>query len=91
MLYSAVGLASLIAASGAAFEIIKWAGAAYLIWLGAQAIRSSFNQAAPSPLALGEATGRAYRDGQMVGAGNPKAIRFFLSIFPQFIDPARTI
>ncbi len=91
VLCSAAGLASLIAASGAAFEIIKWAGAAYLAWLGFQAIRASFNSAAPTPLSLGEASARAYRDGIMVGLGNPKTILFFLALFPQFIDPAHTI
>jgi homoserine/homoserine lactone efflux protein len=91
VLCSAAGLASLIAASGAAFEIIKWAGAAYLVWLGFQAIRSSFNTQAASPLTLGEASSRAYRDGLMIGAGNPKTILFFLALFPQFIDPTHTI
>lgn len=91
VLCSAAGLASLIAASGAAFEIIKWAGAAYLVWLGFQAIRASFNAEAPSSLTLGEASSRAYRDGVMIGAGNPKTILFFLALFPQFIDPAHAI
>jgi len=91
VLCSAAGLASLIAASGTAFELIKWAGAAYLAWLGFQAIRASFNPAAPAPLSLGEASARAYRDGIMVGLGNPKTILFFLALFPQFIDPAHTI
>ncbi|MEQ1782765.1 MAG: LysE family translocator [Hyphomonadaceae bacterium] len=91
VLCSAAGLASLIAASGAAFEIIKWAGAAYLVWLGFQAIRSSFNTQAPSSLTLGEASSRAYLDGVMIGAGNPKTILFFLALFPQFIDPTHTI
>lgn len=91
VLCSAAGIASLIAASSAAFEIIKWAGAAYLVWLGFQAIRSSFSSAAPSPLTLGEASSRAYRDGLMIGAGNPKTILFFLALFPQFIDPTHTI
>lgn len=91
VLCSAAGLASLIAASGAMFEIIKWAGAAYLVWLGFQAIRSSFNTAAPSSLTLGEASARAYLDGVMIGAGNPKTILFFLALFPQFIDPTHTI
>jgi threonine/homoserine/homoserine lactone efflux protein len=45
VIFSAAGLAGLIAASGAAFEIIKWAGAAYLVWLGLQAFRSSFSTA----------------------------------------------
>ncbi len=91
VLFSAAGLASLIAASGAAFEIIKWTGAAYLVWLGLQAIGSSFRTQAPSSLTLGEASARAYRDGLMIGAGNPKTILFFLALFPQFIDPTHTI
>jgi homoserine/homoserine lactone efflux protein len=91
VLFSAVGLASLIAASGAAFEIIKWAGAAYLAWLGFQAVRSSFSTAEVSPLSAGKASARAYRDGLMVGLGNPKTILFFLALFPQFIDPARAV
>lgn len=91
VLCSAAGLAGLIAASGAAFEIIKWGGAAYLIWLGVQAIRCSFNPSAPSPATLGAASARAYRDGLIVGGGNPKTILFYLALFPQFIDPAHTI
>lgn len=91
VLCSAVGLAGLIAASGAAFEVIKWAGAAYLVWLGFQAIRASLNPATPSPLFTGEASARAYRDGLMIGLGNPKTILFFLALFPQFIDPAHAI
>ena len=91
VLCSAVGLAGLIAASGAAFEIIKWAGAAYLAWLGFQAIRSSFRETGPEPEAMSEASRRAFRDGFVVALGNPKTILFFLALFPQFIDPARPV
>lgn len=91
VLFSAIGLAGLIAASGAAFEIIKWAGAAYLAWLGFQAIRSSFRVSEAAVLSTGEASAKAYRDGMMVGLGNPKTILFFLALFPQFIDPAKTV
>jgi len=91
VILSAVGLASLIAASGTAFEIIKWAGAAYLAWLGFQAVRSSFNTKDAPPLATGEASVRAWRDGMMIGLGNPKTILFFLALFPQFIDPAKPV
>lgn len=89
--FSAVGLAGLIAASGAAFEIIKWTGAAYLAWLGLQAIRSSFSTAGAPALATGEASARAFRDGVVVALGNPKTILFFLALFPQFLDPARPV
>lgn len=91
VLCSAIGLAGLIAASGAAFEIIKWAGAAYLAWLGFQAIRHSFDPGDPAPLSTGEASVKAYRDGVVIGLGNPKTILFFLALFPQFIDPARPV
>lgn len=91
VLFSAIGLAGLIAASGAAFEAIKWAGAAYLAWLGFQAIRSSFLNRETPVRPTGEASSRAYRDGLMVGLGNPKTILFFLALLPQFIDPARPV
>ena len=91
VLCSAIGLASLIAASGTAFEVIKWAGAAYLAWLGFKAIRHSFDTAQPPSLTTSEASAKAYRDGVVVGLGNPKTILFFLALFPQFIDPAQTI
>lgn len=88
---SAAGLASLIAASGAMFELIKWAGALYLAWLGVQAIRSSFAPAGAEAISLGDASAKAWRDGVMVGLGNPKTILFFLALLPQFIDPSKPI
>jgi homoserine/homoserine lactone efflux protein len=91
VLCSAGGLASIIAASGAAFEIIKWAGAAYLAWLGFQAIRASLRPTEHSPVSTEGESRRAYRDGVVVALGNPKTILFFLALFPQFIDPSRTI
>lgn len=91
VIFSAVGLAGLIAASGAAFEIIKWAGAAYLAWLGFQAFRSSFSTTDAPVLSTGEASAKAFRDGVVVALGNPKTILFFLALFPQFIDPARPV
>lgn len=91
VLLSAIGLAGVIAASGAAFEIIKWAGASYLAWLGFQAIRHSFDPGDPAPLSTGGASVKACRDGLVIGPGNPKTILFFLALFPQFIDPARPV
>lgn len=88
---SAAGLASLIAASGAMFEIIKWAGALYLAWLGFQAIRSSFASAGANAITLGDASAQAWRDGVMIGLGNPKTILFFLALLPQFIDPSKPV
>lgn len=91
VLCSATGLAGLIAASGAAFEIIKWTGAAYLAWLGLQAFRASFGAPDPTLLTGREASARAFRDGAAVALGNPKTILFFLALFPQFFDSTKAI
>lgn len=87
---SGLGLAAVVAASGLAFMIIKWAGAAYLAWLGISALIASFRKrpeaAAGQPAPQGSTN--AFRDGLLVGLGNPKAILFVVALLPQFIDPA---
>ncbi len=85
---SALGLAAAIAASQSLFMILKWVGAAYLAWLGIQAIAGSFKPAdahAPNP----RAADNGFRDGLVVGLSNPKALLFFIALLPQFVDPAR--
>jgi threonine/homoserine/homoserine lactone efflux protein len=78
------GLASIIALSANAFTAIKWAGVAYLIWMGVRMIRdatrSNTTKTAPSGKAL-------FRRGFMTSAANPYAVVFFAALFPQFIDP----
>ncbi|AMO21573.1 LysE family translocator [Ramlibacter solisilvae] len=88
MALSALGLGALLAASAAAFTVLKLAGAAYLIWLGIRMMRGS----AP-PLSDAAATaGRSmFVQGLLVGASNPKAVLFFAAFFPQFIDPAQPV
>jgi len=88
-LLGAFGLAALIAAHPAAFEAIRWAGVAYLVWLGIAAFRAA-------PIAARVATGQqrrsayaAWRDGALVNLLNPKVIVFILAFLPQFIDPAK--
>lgn len=90
-LLSGLGLASIIAASGTAFMIVKWLGAAYLLWLGLTAIRQSFRKDMSSALPVGRQSFSGYRDGFLVGFSNPKAILYFVALLPQFIDPARGI
>jgi homoserine/homoserine lactone efflux protein len=90
-LLSGLGLASVIAASGAAFMVIKWIGAAYLLWLGIAAIRQSFRKNMAEALPIGRQSLSGYRDGFLVGFGNPKAILYFVALLPQFIDPSRDI
>ena len=93
---SGLGLASLIAASGAAFTAIKLLGAAYLAWLGVTAFIHSFRQhsdrqhsdiAAPAV----KASRSGFRDGLFVGLGNPKSILYFVALLPQFLDPTQPL
>jgi threonine/homoserine/homoserine lactone efflux protein len=81
---ASLGLAALFAVSAAAFTAVKWAGAAYLVWLGVQALRArvGVQAEAPAPQALG----RVFRDGVVVSLLNPKTTLFFAAFLPQFLS-----
>jgi len=81
---SLAGLGALLAASGLAFTVLKWAGAAYLLWLGVKMWRAPVGEGAPAALPAR----RAFRDAYVVTALNPKSIAFFVAFVPQFITPA---
>jgi len=89
---SATSLGAVIVASYKLFFLIKWLGAAYLVYLG---VRSFFGKT--SVMALpesddGSRTGpRILRDGFFLQAANPKALLFFTAILPQFIDAHRNV
>jgi homoserine/homoserine lactone efflux protein len=88
---SATSLGALLVASHDAFFAIKWAGAAYLIWLGLRALRARGTVLAVRP-AAGDLRGlRLVARGFAVQAANPKALVFFTALLPQFIDPARSV
>lgn len=83
---AALGLSSLIAASALAFSVLKYAGAAYLLYLGVRALLrpSGFDvpdDAPPLP------SGRAFLDGVVVNVLNPKVALFFVAFLPQFATP----
>lgn len=85
----AVGLGALIATSVAVLTVTRLLGAAYLVWLGVQAIRHR-RVASHGPDDAGSAvTGlvRAARQGLVVGVGNPKGLVFFSAVLPQFVTP----
>jgi threonine/homoserine/homoserine lactone efflux protein len=86
---AALGLSALLASSALAFALVKYAGAAYLIYIGLRRILSRADAAAaPSQLPRRSLT-RLYRDGIVVNLLNPKTALFFLAFLPQFVDPAR--
>jgi threonine/homoserine/homoserine lactone efflux protein len=87
-LAAALGLSALLATSAAAFTVVKLAGAAYLFYLGVQALRAS---AAPpeASAATGAGSDRALSRAFLTGLLNPKVAVFFLAFLPQFVCPAR--
>jgi threonine/homoserine/homoserine lactone efflux protein len=84
-LATSAGIAAVLQASAPAFEAVKLAGAAYLIWLGLQTIlRRSRERRATPPRA-----GTSFRQGIVSNLGNPKMAIFFTSLLPQFApEPA---
>ena len=84
---AAIGLSALIASSATAFTIVKFAGAAYLIYLG---IRRLIEREEPLPEATvgGRSTRRLFAQGVLVNVLNPKTAVFFLAFLPQFVHPA---
>jgi threonine/homoserine/homoserine lactone efflux protein len=81
-LATAAGLAALLVASRPAFVALRIAGAAYLIWLGLEALRNARRGVAPS--ASRHRPGSAFRQGLASNLGNPKMAVFFTSLLPQF-------
>ena len=87
-LAAAFGLSALLAAIPLAFDVVKWAGALYLVWLAIVMWRQSDEPEAK--VAAPHATRRAmYRQGLLTAVLNPKVAVFQLALFPQFVDPAR--
>ncbi len=84
---AAAGLAALLAEHPAAFDVIRWAGAAYLVFLAIQALRSSAMLAEPAASRISPA--RAFRDAMVVNVTNPKIVVFVFAFLPQFVDPER--
>ncbi|MCG6965351.1 MAG: LysE family translocator [Chromatiaceae bacterium] len=82
---AALGLAALFAVSSAAFVIVKYAGAAYLIYLGIRALRTPPLRTT-QPAARPVGARRVFRDGLFVALLNPKTTIFFAAFLPQFMS-----
>jgi threonine/homoserine/homoserine lactone efflux protein len=81
------GLSSLILASHVAFDGVKYAGAAYLVYLGVRRLLTRGEEAVEDE-AVPRTRARAYRQGIVVNLTNPKTIVFVFAFIPQFVDPA---
>ncbi len=81
----AVGLGALLVASPAAFGVLRWAGAAYLAWLGLGQLIDAFRS--PHDVVAGQSPREApFMHGLLVNLTNPKSIVFSLAFIPQFVD-----
>jgi threonine/homoserine/homoserine lactone efflux protein len=82
----AVGVGVIVAQSIVAFTIVKLVGAAYLVYLGVQAIRHRHVVAGEQPGTTVRSSWRLVAEGFVVGLTNPKTIVFFVAVLPQFVD-----
>ena len=86
ILAAVLGLSAILASSQTAFNLIKWVGAAYLLWIAFSLLRSggATEEAGSRPVGSGW---RLFRAATLVNILNPKVALFFLAFLPQFVDP----
>lgn len=87
VLLAGLGLGWLVAEYPVLFDVIRYAGAAYLVWLAWRTFRSPLGQTERPAVR----PARAYRDGLIVNLTNPKVILFILAFIPQFVDPTAPV
>lgn len=86
---AALGISAIVATSPTAFEILRYAGAAYLVYLGLQALRSWWtysNNLDPNQAVVEISTWSVFRRGLITNILNPKIVVFYLALLPQFIN-----
>ena len=91
---SATSLGAVLLASWELFSLIKWLGAAYLVWLGLRLIAAAFRRAPLAPADDGIRPARrlgSFSHGFVTQGANPKSLLFFTAILPQFIDPLHPV
>ena len=86
VLMAALGLSAVLATSAMVFSLVKWAGAAYLIWLGIAALLAKDSKFTVDGETVEHRFFPVYRQGALVALLNPKVAVFFLAFLPQFVD-----
>ncbi|WP_426415691.1 LysE family translocator [Aestuariirhabdus sp. LZHN29] len=92
-LISAAGLSIILLGSAELFLLVKYVGAAYLVWLGWQSLRTAWRARAltlPDIVALRVSAHQSLREGFLSNVLNPKTIIFYMAFLPQFIDPQQS-
>jgi threonine/homoserine/homoserine lactone efflux protein len=90
VVFAAVGLSAILVSSATAFTVVKWLGAAYLVYLGLQRILAR-DEESPAVTVEREPLSRVFSQGVVVNVLNPKTALFFLAFLPQFVDPSRGV
>jgi RhtB (resistance to homoserine/threonine) family protein len=92
---ASLGLAAVVRASAVAFTVLKLVGAAYLVWLGVQALLAAGRHSSNTPDRRHPRRGAGavfgFRQGLLSNLANPKIAVFFTSLLPQFVSPRETI
>ncbi len=88
ILVAGFGLVGVVALSAGFFTAVKWAGVAYLVWIGVRTYRAKPAREASAPKVR---RGAMFRQGFITSAANPYAVVFFAALFPQFIDASRPL
>ena len=88
---SASGLVALHALSAEAFTLVKWSGAAYLVWLAVTTLRRSFREGELAETGQAGEAGRPFWRGFVAQGANPNLLVYFTAILPQFIDPGTAV
>ncbi|MCL4747692.1 MAG: LysE family transporter [Burkholderiaceae bacterium] len=86
-----IGLGALLSASSTAFEVVKWCGVAYLLWVGVQQWRQGPARLETPSVPRRHSARALIARGWALNAVNPKGILFMLAVVPQFVDPARPL
>lgn len=89
LLAAAAGLAALFQAAPLLYDLVRFAGAAYLLWLGVRSLRSRGGTAAADGRGGAPSTRRAFWRGLITNVLNPKMALFTVALLPQFVDPSR--
>ena len=88
ILLAGFGLAAVVTASKHGLAILKWAGIAYLVWIGLRQFVNSFRNRGGHYRLPPASLGMLWLRGFVTSGSNPKAVVFFAALFPQFLDPA---
>ena len=91
ILLASIGLATIVVSSGELFQIIKWCGVVYLIYMGITKILTKPHIKISSKRGTSRGTAKLFMEGFLMSAANPKAIVFFAALFPLFLNEASPI